>query len=225
MDPRDGLPKYVGRTFDFKQRMRSHAYDARRGVEKNKRCFWIRHLLNIGQPPKMKIVYSALMTNKEANSFEKMLIRKVGNHYVLKNSPDNCSGAIKTGVPVYKYDITGKYICSYSNANHARIETSIQDANILRSCKNFLFGCKAGGYRWSFAKVKELPSSKKRLGRRRAICQYSLKGELIKCFESAGEAGRVLKVKYKVISACCNGSKNTAYGYKWKFKSERMDDW
>ena len=37
-------------------------------------------------------------------------------------------------------------------------------------------------------------------------------------FPSATEAERLLGVKGKHISCCCNGKRKTAYGYKWSYK-------
>ena len=62
-------------------------------------------------------------------------------------------------------------------------------------------------------------------GRKRAIkalskpvIQYALDGSYINEFPSATEAERLLGVKGKHISCCCNGKRKTAYGYKWSYK-------
>ncbi|TCW59060.1 HNH endonuclease [Bacillus thuringiensis] len=51
------------------------------------------------------------------------------------------------------------------------------------------------------------------------VAQYSLDNILLDTFESVREASRSLGRGVNVassISACCNGKRKTAYGYKWK---------
>lgn len=55
------------------------------------------------------------------------------------------------------------------------------------------------------------PSKYKKIG------QYTLSGEKIKVWANAKEAASVLNVKTNSITRCCNGERNTAYGYIWKY--------
>lgn len=59
---------------------------------------------------------------------------------------------------------------------------------------------------------KNNPSSKE-------VCQYSLNDELIKIFESTGEAERITGISHQQISNCCNGKQKTCHGYIWKYKT------
>ncbi len=45
--------------------------------------------------------------------------------------------------------------------------------------------------------------------------QYSLSGELLNTFKSAGQAARILKLGYTGITHCCAGQTKTGFGYKW----------
>lgn len=42
--------------------------------------------------------------------------------------------------------------------------------------------------------------------------------EIVSEYPSAAEAERKLNIDHSSISKCCNGKRNTAYGYKWKYK-------
>lgn len=57
----------------------------------------------------------------------------------------------------------------------------------------------------------------------KAIEQYTLDGELINIFTSSAEAGEFLgrgrRTNTNILN-CCKGKRNTAYGYKWKYKEE-----
>lgn len=55
----------------------------------------------------------------------------------------------------------------------------------------------------------------------RCICQYTVKGELVREFVSINDAERELKVgQSSGISACCSHKLKTAYGFVWRFKDE-----
>lgn len=54
----------------------------------------------------------------------------------------------------------------------------------------------------------------------KAIVQYTLDGEYIAEYPSMRELERQKGYKISSISLCCNNKKDTAYGYKWKFKEK-----
>ena len=56
------------------------------------------------------------------------------------------------------------------------------------------------------------------------INQYDLKGNFIRSYSSIQEAAKTLGVNHGHISNCCNGSRNQAYGYIWKFANETNKD-
>jgi hypothetical protein len=213
----DGLRRYFGRTVNPKKRLYDHVKESEKGTtHKNN---WIRSLSN---PPVIEPVYSLLCTDEEATATEKTLLKKFMKMYDLTNSHDNCVGASKVGQVVYQYNSNGMFIKTFQNSNHAMIETGISDSNILRSAKNsnMLGSRMAGGYYWLFSKHFTHPyplMSKKR--KTPIVQQLTITGEILAEFDSAADAARTLNLKYKTINAVCNGSKKTAYGYKWKFKT------
>lgn len=51
------------------------------------------------------------------------------------------------------------------------------------------------------------------------VLQYTIDGKFVNEFPSAREVTRQYGFSFKCISACCLGSKKTAYNYIWKFKN------
>ncbi len=49
--------------------------------------------------------------------------------------------------------------------------------------------------------------------------QLTLDGKLIKIWDSANEAARILEFSQGNISSCCRGKYKHAYGFKWKYCS------
>lgn len=55
----------------------------------------------------------------------------------------------------------------------------------------------------------------------KAVIQMDLEGNFIKVYHSISHAGRCTGVIDKNISCVCNGKRNTAGGYKWKFRKDQ----
>lgn len=55
------------------------------------------------------------------------------------------------------------------------------------------------------------------MSKRIPIIQYDLHGNSIKEWESATNAGKELGFNNSLITACCKGRIDKAYGYKWKY--------
>lgn len=215
--PFSGDIKYVGRTINPRNRMRNHIYEAKKN-NKNKRERWIVSLLRKNEEPVMRIMWVGLLTNDDAIRVEKKLISVFRKKFDLKNGDDKGLGGNVSTICVYQYTLDGELIGSFLNANQAYIKTAIKDSNILRCCKNENgYGSKtAGGFFWSFIKYDKYPF--------KFISEWrSLKGKPVRCvdtgeeFISARKADASTGVNYKHISACCNGKRKTAGGFKWEF--------
>lgn len=213
VDSDTGEPRYFGKTLNIEKRLGQHI-----GESKNcttHKCNWIKSLKT---PPDIKVIYKELCTIEESVQIEKTLMRKLMKRYKLTNSWDNCVGLWKTGKIVHQYDVSGAYLRTFENANHASIITKIADANILRSCKKMKFN-KAGGFMWSFDKYTTYPDILKLRTVAKPIIQMDLNENFIKEFSSAREAEKILKISYKLISAVCTKTKKQTHGYKFKFKT------
>ncbi len=55
----------------------------------------------------------------------------------------------------------------------------------------------------------------------RSVYQMDLKGKIIKKFESAAEAGRILGICCTHIGCVCNGNRKSSGGFRWKFVEEK----
>ena len=55
---------------------------------------------------------------------------------------------------------------------------------------------------------------------RRVVCQLSLKGELIKEWDTVGQACGELGLDKSALLRCCKGKQQKAYWYMWKFKDD-----
>lgn len=216
IDPRDLLIKYVGRTVSPTSRLSCHISESKNNKSFYKKVNWISKLLSLHLKPIMKIIYEENMTEEESKKYEKLLIKKISKKFELKNSPNNADGLYKTGTVVHQYNLFGEYIKTFENSNHASIETGITDANILSCCKNKRKS--AGNFMWSFKKESVINFYNRKRKITKKVLQYDMNNNFIKEFVSAPEVERTLGIPYKLISACCNNSKNSAYGYKWKFK-------
>lgn len=52
---------------------------------------------------------------------------------------------------------------------------------------------------------------------RQRVCQYSLNGELINVYESAGKAAKKIGVSDRAIRNCLIGKTNSSAGFKWGY--------
>jgi len=215
-DPDTLKPRYFGKTLDIKRRLSQHISESL--TCNTHKCNWIKSL---SKPPVIESIYQEECTIEESVQIEKTLMRKFLKRYDLTNSWDNCVGAWKTGKMVYQYDLSGNYIKTFENANHARIVTGIPDSNILRSCKKSCMQSvwKAGGFLWLYEKYDKYPYPivKNTVGK--CVIQTDLNGKYIAEYKSAREAERTLGIGYKLISSVCTNYKKQTHGFKFRFKT------
>lgn len=57
---------------------------------------------------------------------------------------------------------------------------------------------------------------------RKPVLQSDLKGNFIREWVSASEAGRKIGVDQSSINRCCNNKRKTAGGYKWRYKDVKQ---
>lgn len=67
---------------------------------------------------------------------------------------------------------------------------------------------------------------RKRIGSKnpksRSVCKINaLTGCTLEIYESIGEACRINRYNHGGIVQCCQGKRNTAYNYKWRYKNEK----
>ncbi|MBZ9628124.1 hypothetical protein LB450_08440 [Psychroflexus sp. CAK1W] len=121
---------------------------------------------------------------------------------------------------VAQYSLDGEYIKTHKNPTEASKETNCSTGNIISVINGKRKS--SGGYIWAYIKNGKIPrieSIPKANNMPKAIIMLDKeKNEVLKTYESIAEAAEAVNGSRSNISACINGRKKTAYGYKWKFK-------
>ena len=150
------------------------------------------------------------------------------NGYNVTPGGSNVSESIK--VKIDQYDIYGKFIKTYNSTREAQqIFGNYFSRNISECCNGRCMV--AYGYVWRY-QGEPFNKYEVRLndyGRKEIDC-YSLDGVYLKTYKSMGIAAKELGYVTKTgkgnsskISNCCNGTRNNAYGYVWRYKGDPFD--
>lgn len=137
----------------------------------------------------------------------------------LYNTEINNKSTLKE---VYQFDKDKNLVAHYNGISQASRETDVQLTMISQEINKDVKTLTAGYY-WSNSsdnnfKTNYFPNT----GKAKRVGMYDIKtGELLKIFNSTGEAGRWLGVKRPShIGECCRGKIKTYKGYIWKYIDE-----
>ena len=131
----------------------------------------------------------------------------------------------KRSIPVYQFDLTGKFIQRYDSVTIAGEINNISKIHINECCKKIAIS--AGGYLWSYSdhidediilkkqNIKQGGNLKKR-----AVNQYDKQGNYLNTFISIADAAKSVGGSPANITNVCKGKTKTAYGYKWSYVSQ-----
>lgn len=174
------------------------------------------HNSHISEEQKRKIS-ETLRGNVISESTRKKLSDSMKGKYLGANS--SCAKKI------VQYDMQGNLIKIWDCISDAARELKLNPANIAKCCHNIDGYCKtAGGFIWRFfgeELTKEYIERCNKWKHSKRIAQYSLLNELICVYENMKEAELKTGVNHSNISACCNGRREIAGGFIWKYyKSE-----
>ena len=122
--------------------------------------------------------------------------------------------------PIAQYDLSGKFIQVFKSASEAARSVNDSQPNIsavARGVRNY-----SNKYQYAYIIDGKIPS-KTTVKTSNNISKIVLKLDkiseaIIEEYKSVGEAARAVSGSQSNISACINGRKKTAYGFKWKFK-------
>lgn len=132
----------------------------------------------------------------------------------------------KAGRKVEMYDIDGNYIKTFNSYLDAMEEIKIAKTTLLDNCRGKVKLTK--GYQFKFCdtdkkigpvlkrKNNNNISRKKRTSK--AVIQYNLKYGFVAEYKSLKEAEKITGILASKISMVCNLKRQTAGGYKWKYK-------
>ena len=116
---------------------------------------------------------------------------------------------------IIQYDLFGNFIKIWNSMIDIEKELNINKHGINDCCKYKLQS--SGKFIWRFYNEN---FSKKINTPYKKIVQYDLNGNKLKVFNSAYEAALSINKpnNQSNITSCCKGTKNTAYGYCWKYE-------
>lgn len=122
--------------------------------------------------------------------------------------------------PIAQYDLNGKYLKTFKSASEAARETNDKQGNISAVALGKRKYSK--NYQYAYIENKLIPK-KNSVIKSENICKKvqmvdSKSNKIINEFNSVGLAAKSINGSQSNISACLNGRKKTAYGYKWKIK-------
>lgn len=126
-------------------------------------------------------------------------------------------------VPIEQYSLQGELLNIYNNATIASEETGISFSNITSS-ENIT----SGGYIWrrvnSTETIEDLIGKLSRnIPALQGIEQYDTNGNLIKIFDSAGQASKETGINVSSIKAAGEGRQVSAGGYLWRRVYKGLD--
>ena len=128
----------------------------------------------------------------------------------------------KMSIPVYQYDLDGKYMFEYPSLSEAERVTGISNSEISACCKGKLKH--AGKYQWSYNKVdfmeaidiKEL-QSRHRKDKGKSVFKYSLDGNFLCEYSNVNVASDDTTIPISGIYKACKTGK-TSGGYRWFYE-------
>jgi len=125
--------------------------------------------------------------------------------------------------PVLQFDFNGKFIKEYISIIDAERQTGVSNVNISRCCLGKVYS--ANSYIWIYKESYSLNLLLERLITIREINniskeveQYTIDDIYVTTFPSIRKAAKFVGIAPVNIKKVCDGKRNKAGGYKWKFK-------
>jgi hypothetical protein len=120
---------------------------------------------------------------------------------------------------IAQFDLDGNFIRVFKSASEAaRIEKDSQSniSSVALGKRNY-----SGKYQYAYLKNGQIPILKPTMiseNKPKKVLQLDMStNEIISEFESVGIAAKKINGSQSNLSACLNGRKKSAYGYKWRF--------
>ena len=132
-----------------------------------------------------------------------------------KHISESCTG--KGTKKVSQYELDGTFIKTWNSLTSASDNTDVQISDISMCCKNKRKHI-AGGYQWRFSDGTEnnIEPYVKDISRHK-VAQCDDNDNILHIWNSLKEIKETLKINTNNIPSVCNGDRNKAYGYKWKY--------
>jgi hypothetical protein len=231
--------RYVGQSKTPNKRYYRHIFDAKQDGFKNKRCAWVRSLLNKNETPIMEIIDEVSTTEwafweqywisqikswgfnltNDTNGGDGTYGRIVTEQTKQKMSeskkgktPKNLNLLIKSRVkPILQYNLNGEFIKEWESVNLAKDELNINNIELVVNGKRN----SAGGYIWRYSDNELIDNDINEIFNKhikqqpKIILQINKNGEIIKEWFGVNNASKT----YGGIPAVLRGDRKTAGGY------------
>jgi NUMOD1 domain/GIY-YIG catalytic domain len=221
-DPITGEIRYVGKTVNtIQRRLTYHLQNAKR--YKHYTANWINSLKKKNLKPIVELL--DVVEAKDWEFWERYWIAQCKAWgFKLTNYTEGGCGGSNSETPsnskkVYLYDCEGNYLAEFLTIKKLGRFLNTDSSNIVASIKLDIL-CK--GHRVTFEKYDKLPPIISK--RKKEILQYDLDNNLLNEFPSARVASQKTGVSYKYISLAALGKIKTSAGFKWKFKTNRINN-
>ncbi len=236
--------RYVGQSKTPSKRYYRHIFDGKQDGFKNKRCAWIRPLLNNNNKPIMEIIDEVSITDwvfweqywisqmkvwgfdltNDTNGGDGVYGRVVSDNTKALMSkakkgktPKNLDLLIKSRAkPILQYNLNGEFIKEWESVNIVKEQLKINNINlVVKKLRN-----SAGGYIWRYKDDELIDNDLIRIKEiklkqhPKVILQIDKNGEIIKEWFGVNNVSKT----YSGVPSVLRGDRKTAGGYFWKFK-------
>ncbi len=187
--------------------------DVRHRMSLSKKEYYKTHKFKHTEESKKKLSKASKNRFKDPNEIKKL---KISNKLYedSKTNEQKLNDILKQSHQVIiQYDTQMNLIMEFISLRDAERKTGLNRRNISKCCQHKVNT--VGGFIWRFKNDKTLALANKN---NKVIIQYSLRGELIKEWESTSVASKALRINNNVISSVLRGKGKSAGGFIWKYK-------
>ncbi len=137
--------------------------------------------------------------------------RTQGNYFSFELLPKYIINEVKRNTgEIHKYSLDGTYIVSYNNMKELSLEFGCGMSGINSSIR---LGGQHKGFQWSFEKVNKMKPLEKSKSSAKKIGQYTIKGELIKEYNTVRECRKDFANVSKVLKGLASHCKGFMFKY------------
>ena len=117
---------------------------------------------------------------------------------------------------IYQYDLNGNFVKEWSSYNEIERILNINSCSIGK-CVNGIRKT-AGNFQWTNYFQQKIQPLEGQSGKMKPVAQIDLNtGNIISVYSSITQAGKEVGIDRSAIGKVCNGKRNKAAGYGWKY--------
>jgi group I intron endonuclease len=157
--------------------------------------------------------------NMSEETKRKMVLHKLGVPLTEEHKKNISKGDFNKGIkPIVQYNINGVFIKKWDSLKDASNELEIQISDISSCCHGNKKS--AGGFMWRFynGNISNIESYSTK---HKIVLQFDINNNFVKEWNSLNDIALYLNISNAGnISSVCNGKRDKAYGYIWRYKEE-----